>query len=125
YLMLNIEQKAKLTEIEEAIQEDKNRIEKLTLETCDYKGCIIKVRKNDITDEPVEAIVNPANEYLSNGGGAARAIEEGAGHKYRNECDQYLQINGKLKVGEAMVTTGGTLPCEYIINVVGPSCIKH
>jgi putative ATPase len=119
-----IEQFEKYREAKEIIEEDKNRIDELTIAEDDYKGCIIKVRKNDITDEPVDAIVNPANEHLTNGAGAAKAIEDGAGAEYRKECDQYLQRHGSLPTGQAMVTSGGNLPCRYVINVVGPCCQK-
>ena len=39
-----------------------------------YKGCKIIIRKNDLCNEYVEAIVNPANEQLEHAGGAAFAI---------------------------------------------------
>lgn len=47
-------------------ENDEKRLQELTEKQINYKGCIIKVRKNDIADEPVDAIVNPANSYLSN-----------------------------------------------------------
>ena len=37
------------------------------------------MRKNDITNEKVEAIVNPANELLGNEGGAAKIIANAGG----------------------------------------------
>ena len=123
--MLGIEQKAKFSELQEIINEDKNRLEELTKDMLDYEGCIIKGRQNDITDEPVDAIVNPANEYLSNGAGAARAIQNGAGPEYRRECDLYIQEHDRLPTGEILVTTGGSLPCDKVINVVGPQCEKN
>jgi putative ATPase len=122
--MLDVEQQARFEEIKQTIEEDQQRREKLTKAKCVYKGSNIIVRKNDITDEPVDAIVNPANEHLTNGAGAAKAIEDGAGAEYRKECDQYLQRHGSLPTGQAMVTSGGNLPCRYVINVVGPCCQK-
>ena len=40
----------------------------------------MEVVKGDITDEKVDAIVNPANENLDHGGGCAAAIQSAAGH---------------------------------------------
>ena len=40
----------------------------------------VEVVKGDITDEKVNAIVNPANENLDHGGGCAAAIQSAAGH---------------------------------------------
>jgi O-acetyl-ADP-ribose deacetylase len=103
---------------------DRKRLQELTLKEVNYRGCIIKVRKNDITDEPVDAIVNPANSHLGNEGGAARAIEDAGGSVVRNECFDYIQNYGSLPTGKAMVTNAGDLPCEKVIHVVGPRCEK-
>jgi O-acetyl-ADP-ribose deacetylase len=103
---------------------DRKRLQELTLKEVNYKGCIIKVRKNDITDEPVDAIVNPANSHLGNEGGAAKAIEDAGGSVVRNECFEYIQNNGSLPTGKAMITNAGALPCEKVIHVVGPRCEK-
>jgi O-acetyl-ADP-ribose deacetylase len=75
-----------------------------------YKGCTITVRRNDISKESVDAIINPANSRLGNGGGAAHIIEEAAGPAFRKECDDYITEYQSLPVGEAMVTTAGNLP---------------
>lgn len=37
----------------------------------------------DITDQAVDAIVNPANDQLNNLGGAAKAIEETGGDELK------------------------------------------
>lgn len=118
--MLDVEQLARFEEIKQTIEEDQQRREKLTKAKCVYKGSNIIVRKNDITDEPVDAIVNPANEHLTNGAGAARAIDSAAGYEYRRQLNLYLQDHGYLPTGEILVTTGGDLLCGYVINVVGP-----
>lgn len=55
------------------------------LASCDYLQCRIIVRKGDITDQPVDAIVNPANSELKNAGGAANAISKGAGGQFDRE----------------------------------------
>jgi O-acetyl-ADP-ribose deacetylase (regulator of RNase III) len=106
-------------------KEDKSRLKELTKGEINYKGCIIKVRQNDIIDEPVDAIVNPANSELTNGGGAAKAIEDAGGRVVRDQCFDYIQQNKQLSVGKAIVTDSGELPCKKIIHVVGPKCEKN
>ncbi len=65
-LSFNLEQKKRLKEEREILEEDKVRIDKCTKAEYTYKGCIIKVRYSDFTKESVDAIVNPANEELNN-----------------------------------------------------------
>jgi O-acetyl-ADP-ribose deacetylase len=103
-------------------KQNEQRLIELTKGEINYKGCIIKVRQNDITVEPVDAIVNPANSELTNEGGAAKAIEDAGGRVVRDQCFDYIQQNKQLAVGKAMVTDSGDLPCEKIIHVVGPKC---
>lgn len=95
------------------------------LASCDYLQCRIIVRKGDITDQPVDAIVNPANSELKNAGGAANAISKGAGGQFDREWDDYILKYNTLEEGKAMVTGAGDLPCKYVFNTVGPRCIKH
>ncbi|ACJ12061.1 orf1ab polyprotein [Munia coronavirus HKU13-3514] len=58
-------------------------------------------------------LVNPANEALSNGGGAAKAIADMAGPKYQAYCDSIAPITGN-------VTTEPFDAAKY-----GVSCILH
>lgn len=70
-----------------AIKKDKKRLNsaEVKLASCDYMQCKIIVRKGDITDQPVDAIVNPANSELMNIGGAAKAISNNAGGEFDRE----------------------------------------
>ena len=36
------------------------------------------------------------------------------------ECKAYIATNGRLKVGENAVTSGGSLPCSFLVHAVGP-----
>lgn len=44
-----------------------------------FNGVLIEVCQGDITNEPVDAIVNAANEHLAHGAGVAGAISNKAG----------------------------------------------
>uniref|UniRef100_A0A7S3K650 Macro domain-containing protein n=1 Tax=Euplotes crassus TaxID=5936 RepID=A0A7S3K650_EUPCR len=91
-----------------------------------YREARITVRKNDLVEEYVDAIVNPANEELNHAGGAARAIASKAGPEFEKECEDYISENYKLKTGSSMVTSaGGELKCDYVIHTVGPIYEKN
>jgi len=77
----------------------------------------IETRQADITEERVEAIVNPANTSLKHGGGVAGALVRKGGNSIQEESNEI----GHCRVGEAVVTGSGTLPCKVIIHTVGPT----
>lgn len=67
------------------IREEEDNLKKKNLQTIEYKGATIIIRKNDLTEEMTEAIVNPANEYLRHEGGCAKMIDMKAGKKFDEE----------------------------------------
>ena len=69
-----------------------------------------------ILEEPVEAIVNPANEQLLHGGGVAGLISRAGGDKIQKESHEKAPI----RTGSATYTGAGKLPYKYIIHTVGP-----
>lgn len=81
-----------------------------------FKDKVIKVILGDITEEPTDAIVNPANNYLKHGGGVAGAIVSKGGSIIQQESDKI----GYVETGRSVITTGGKLKAKYVIHTVGP-----
>jgi putative ATPase len=83
-------------------------------------GRAFEVVIGDLLAEPVDAIVNAANAHLAHGGGVALAIARAAGRALEDEGGAIVRQRGPIPVGEAVVTTAGTLPFQGVIHAVGP-----
>jgi O-acetyl-ADP-ribose deacetylase len=72
----------------------------------------IVIMSGDLVEQQVDAIVNAANNDLVLGAGVAGAIRTRGGATIQQECDAH----GPVRVGEAAITSGGTLPARYVIH---------
>lgn len=79
-------------------------------------GHVLSLRKGDLTEEAVDAIVNAANTGLAHGGGVAGAIVRKGGQIIQDESDRI----GRVATGSAAVTGAGRLPSRFVIHAVGP-----
>ncbi|XP_068724849.1 uncharacterized protein [Montipora capricornis] len=86
-----------------------------------YQGRVkLSVYKGDITNEPVDVIVNASDRNLSLAGGVGKAIVDKGGKRIENESWEIIRKRGSLKDGEAVAAESGNLPCKVVVHVVGP-----
>ena len=72
----------------------------------------IEVLDTDITKLEVDAIANAANTDLKHGGGVAGAISRAGGPAIQRESSSVAPIG----LGEAVETSGGEMPCRWVIH---------
>jgi len=86
----------------------------------------IIIKTGDITKEKVCAIVNAANSSLMGGGGVDGAIHRNGGPKILEECHaiRQSQYPDGLPTGEAVVTTAGNIPADYIYILLVPFIVN-
>lgn len=80
----------------------------------------IQALQADITQLPVDAIVNAANSSLMGGGGVDGAIHRAGGPAILEDCRRIVAKQGGCKTGEAVITTAGRMPANFVIHTVGP-----
>jgi O-acetyl-ADP-ribose deacetylase len=72
----------------------------------------LEVIAADVTALEVDAIANAANTELRHGGGVAGAISRAGGPAIQSESSAKAPIG----LGEAVETTGGDMPCTWVIH---------
>lgn len=72
----------------------------------------VVIKRGDITEEEVDAIVNAANNHFWMGGGVAGAIKRKGGVEIEREAVK----KGPVKVGECIFTTAGKLKAKWVIH---------
>ena len=72
----------------------------------------LEVLQADVTKLEVDAIANAANTHLMHGGGVAGAISRAGGPAVQQESDAKSPIG----LAEAIETTGGDMPCRWVIH---------
>ena len=75
----------------------------------------INIIQGDITEIEADALVNAANNRLWMGSGVAGAIKRKGGQVIEAEAIKM----GPIPIGEAVVTTAGTLRAKYVIHAAG------
>lgn len=73
---------------------------------------MIEVLDTDITKLEVDAIANAANTRLLHGGGVAGAISRAGGPT----IDRESQSVAPIELGDAVETSGGSMPCRWVIH---------
>jgi O-acetyl-ADP-ribose deacetylase (regulator of RNase III) len=72
----------------------------------------IEVVEGDIAALDVDAVVNAANDALWMGAGVAGALKRAGGEDIEREA----MAQGPIAVGDAIATSGGTLPARWVIH---------
>jgi O-acetyl-ADP-ribose deacetylase len=92
-----------------------------------FLGGRVTVAVGDITRLKVDAIVNAANSSLMGGGGVDGAIHHAGGRTILAACREIrrTQYPQGLPTGDAVITTAGDLPAQYVIHTVGPVFGQH
>ena len=82
----------------------------------------IEILQGDITERPVDAIVNAANELMLGGGGVDGAIHRAAGPELLAACREVAEVSPGVRcpTGQARITGGFQLPAKWVIHTVGP-----
>lgn len=79
-------------------------------------GKLIRLQNGDLTALPVDAVVFYARQDLQLGAGFGSAIQSRGGTAIKKELEEI----GQVAMGEAVITSAGTMQARYIIHACGP-----
>ena len=87
------------------------------------QGRNLTIKKGDLVEEAVVAIVNSTDEHLQHSSGVARAINEASGGAVQVALNEVVaRMGGSTQSGRVVVTAaGGKLRCKHVIHVVWPA----
>ncbi|EHB00950.1 Poly [ADP-ribose] polymerase 14 [Heterocephalus glaber] len=88
-------------------------------------GIFLIVQQGDLTQFPVNIVVNAANEDLKHIAGLAAALSKAAGPELQADCDKIVKRDGRLLPGNVVLSKAGKLPCQHVIHAVGPRWDGH
>ncbi|XP_024625061.1 poly [ADP-ribose] polymerase 14 isoform X5 [Neophocaena asiaeorientalis asiaeorientalis] len=84
-------------------------------------GVSLMVQQGDLTQFPVEVVVNAANEELKLKGGLAAALLKAAGPELQEDCDRIMKTRkNRILPSFAVISKAGKLPYHHVIHAVGP-----
>ena len=85
-----------------------------------FRGTTITLLKGDITEQDVDAIVNPAGSRLDGSRGLDSLVHQRAGNELQAACLQLRTAQPEYSPGTALLTPAGDLPAEWVIHAVPP-----
>jgi O-acetyl-ADP-ribose deacetylase (regulator of RNase III) len=91
-------------------------MEEVFMSTRTFNGVTLTLLRGNIVEVQADALVNAANSGLRGGGGVDGAIHHAGGSSIMEEC----RMIGGCPTGNAVVTTAGRLPANYVFHAVGP-----
>ena len=93
-----------------------------SLTFAEYQLASIKltILQGNIVEEDADAIITISPPNLKNTNGFGRYIVNKAGKQVEEECNKLIETEGFLNYGNAVYTSAGDLPCEYIIHAIVP-----
>ena len=87
-----------------------------------HQGRNLTIKKGNLVEEAVVAIVNSTDEHLQHSSGVAKAINEASGGAVQLALDEVVaRMGGGAQLGRVVVTeAGGSLRCKYVIHAIWP-----
>ena len=87
-----------------------------------HQGHNLIIKKGNLVEEAVVAIVNPTDEHLQHSSGVAKAINEASGGAVQMALNDVVgRMGGGAQSGRVVVTAaGGSLRCKHVIHAICP-----